>query len=326
MSTIESDVDIGPEDGPAGDATPFGRRAPRISQADVFAAADALLVAGHRPTIDRVRMRLGRGSPNTINDHLDAWWAKLGSRLRDLPGHEFPQLPERVAQTLQHLWNEALEEAHQALHDTLAERERTSAQRELALQMRERELGEREHAATARATALEQSLSFAREQLTAANQRAERLESALQQRDTEVGRLQTRIEDLEHTLADFRTKLETAETEHQAERTRLEERHAAAEGRWLREVDGARQSVKDAAKEHERQFKALRNQLDLHQSERENLRQQLGDARSELKAAHAVRAHLEERLRRLQDVAPHPKSPAAATKRARRPAKKARPG
>src|SRR5271163_134766 len=78
------------------------RRAPRISQADVFRAADELLVQGDRPTIDRVRMRLGRGSPNTINDHLDAWWAKLGSRLRDLPGHEFPQLPERVAQALQH--------------------------------------------------------------------------------------------------------------------------------------------------------------------------------------------------------------------------------
>ena len=62
--------------------TPFARRAPRIAQTDVFRAADELLLEGHRPTIDRVRMRLGRGSPNTINDHLDAWWAKLGSRLR----------------------------------------------------------------------------------------------------------------------------------------------------------------------------------------------------------------------------------------------------
>jgi Plasmid replication region DNA-binding N-term len=70
-------------------------------------------VEGHRPTIDRVRMRLGRGSPNTINDHLDAWWGKLGARLRDLPGREFPQLPERVGQSLQRLWSEALEGAHE---------------------------------------------------------------------------------------------------------------------------------------------------------------------------------------------------------------------
>ncbi len=74
----------------------FARRAPRISRVDVFQAADALLVEGHRPTIDRVQMKLGRGSPNTINDHLDVWWTKLGSRLRDLPGQEFPHLPERV--------------------------------------------------------------------------------------------------------------------------------------------------------------------------------------------------------------------------------------
>src|SRR5882672_7693786 len=86
-------------DGYTAPAALAARRAPRISQVDVFRAADELLVQGDRPTIDRVRMRLGRGSPNTINDHLNAWWAKLGARLRDLPGQEFPQLPERVAQS-----------------------------------------------------------------------------------------------------------------------------------------------------------------------------------------------------------------------------------
>src|SRR5689334_10158495 len=65
-------------------------RAPRISQEEVFRAADGLLLEGYRPTIDRVRMKLGRGSPNTINDHLDSWWTRLGARLRDLPNREFP--------------------------------------------------------------------------------------------------------------------------------------------------------------------------------------------------------------------------------------------
>jgi hypothetical protein len=75
-------------------------RSPRISPADVFQAADALLIEGYKPTIDRVRMRIGRGSPNTIQDHLEVWWAHLGSRLRDVPGREFPELPERVALAL----------------------------------------------------------------------------------------------------------------------------------------------------------------------------------------------------------------------------------
>jgi hypothetical protein len=87
----------------ARDPLPASRRAPRLSEADVFAAADELLIAGHRPTIDRVRMRLGRGSPNTINDHLDTWWGRVGARLRDIPGREFPQLPDSVAQILQKL-------------------------------------------------------------------------------------------------------------------------------------------------------------------------------------------------------------------------------
>ncbi len=141
MSTIEREVG-------ESEATPESvlapvTRAPRISQDDVFRAADELLLDGHRPTIDRVRMRLGRGSPNTINDHLDAWWAKLGSRLRDLPGREFPHLPERVAHALQALWNEALDSARLALQDTLAERERTLIQRDEALQRREQETTER---------------------------------------------------------------------------------------------------------------------------------------------------------------------------------------
>jgi len=42
---------------------------------DVDRAADALLREGERPTIERIRARLGRGSPNTINPLLDAWWS-----------------------------------------------------------------------------------------------------------------------------------------------------------------------------------------------------------------------------------------------------------
>src|ERR1700736_4202043 len=152
MSTREEDVN-----GDTGGAlAQYARRAPRISQADVFRAADELLVEGHRPTIDRVRMRLGRGSPNTINDHLDAWWARLGSRLRDLPGREFPHLPESIAPPLQQLGNEALEAARAVLQDTLAQQEARLGQQAQELAMREQALIEREHAASARGTALEE--------------------------------------------------------------------------------------------------------------------------------------------------------------------------
>jgi hypothetical protein len=80
-----------------------------------------------------------------------------------------------------------------------------------------------------------------REQLLAANQRADRLETHVQGRETECERLRVRFDSLEADIAQLRHKLEVAATAHQAERTQLEERHAATEGRWL--VNKAGQSA-----------------------------------------------------------------------------------
>ena len=38
-----------------------------IQEDDVWGAADALLAEGLRPTIERVRQKIGRGSPNTVS-------------------------------------------------------------------------------------------------------------------------------------------------------------------------------------------------------------------------------------------------------------------
>ena len=320
MSTREDDFQTGDEVDDDGAVTPFVRRAPRISQVDVFQAADALLVEGHRPTIDRVRMRLGRGSPNTINDHLDGWWAKLGSRLRDLPGHEFPELPERVAHALQHLWNEALDGARIALQGTLLAREQAIAQHEQALEAQSRELAVREQGLATRAAGLEDSLALAREQLAAANRRAETLETTLQARDMECGRLHTRIDALEASGADLRGRFDTTTAAYQTERAKLQEKYAATETRWLMEVDRGRQGAKEAAKDHERQLKELRGSIASLQSDRDHLNQELVEARSEVKTALAVREQLEERLRAM--TTPPQRTPRTARpqgKRSRKP-------
>jgi chromosome segregation ATPase len=309
MSTVESDLHIEDEHETDGAVAPLVRRAPRISQSDVFRAADELLLDGRRPTIDRVRMRLGRGSPNTINDHLDAWWAKLGARLRDLPGREFPQLPERIAYTLQQLWNEALEGAREALQATLLEREQSLAQHEAALQERAQQLTEREQAAAVRGSALEESLSLAREQLSATNQRAAGLEKSLQERDGECARIRTQLERLDASATEARAQFDAAAAAHHGERAQLQERYARAESHWLLEVDRARQQAKEAAKDHERDMKELRRRVEALQGEREQLRQDLLEVRAECKMAVAVREQLEERLR----AASH-----AATERATR--------
>jgi len=293
VTTPENQTDIGAESDAADAVVPFTRRAPRISQADVFQAADELLLQGDRPTIDRVRMRLGRGSPNTINDHLDAWWLKLGARLRDIPGQEFPQLPEPVSQTLLHLWKQALDGARAALQATLAERERALVERERALEISAGELTERERAASLRMAALDESLALAREQLVAANQRAQALEENAQERGAECGRLRARIQTLETACAKASEKVEAAAAAHHTERTHLQERHDAAESHWMLELDRSRHEAKEAVRDHERQLKQLRTQIGSLHDDRDQLRNQLAEARAELKASIDVRAQLE---------------------------------
>jgi hypothetical protein len=300
MSTPEDDPETGEEVDADSAVAPFVRRAPRISQADVFRAADELLLQGDRPTIDRVRMRLGRGSPNTINDHLDTWWVKLGARLRDIPGQEFPQLPEPVSQTLLHLWNQALDGARAALQAMLAERERGLLERAAAIETAAHELTERERVATVRTAALEESLALACEQLVAANQRAQALESNAQEREAEYVRLRARIQILETACAQGREKLEAAAAAHKAERTHLQERHDAAESHWMREFDHTRHDAKETARDHERQLKELHAQMRSLHDDRDQLRQQLAEARAELKAAGELRAQLAHHFQRPQ--------------------------
>lgn len=313
--TSDEDDDATLDDAPG---TPV-RRSPRIGQADVFQAADALLLEGNRPTIDRVRVRLGRGSPNTINEHLDAWWLRLGARLRDIPGREFPQLPERTANALLTLWNEALEGAQDTLRVTISARQSEVAAREQAISTAAAALTERETALAARAALLEESITLAKEQLLAANQRAERLEAALADRDSETTRLRARIESAEALAESFREKQDAAVASHRAERLKLEERSQSAESRWLTEVDRMRQT----AKEQERHIKDTQRQVTQLAAERNTLREELQGARAELKTALAVREQLELRLR-AANVRELPQASRKPTKSVSRRAKKGR--
>jgi uncharacterized UPF0160 family protein len=268
--------------GSAQNVAPFVRRSPRISREQVFRAADELLSEGHKPTIDRVRVRLGRGSPNTINEHLDAWWAKLGSRLHGLPGREIPQLPQAVSQTLQQLWNQALEGAREAVHGAQEHREHELLLREQALDAGARDLAERERAAAARQSALEGSLQLAREQLSSANRTVEQLEIALRERDAEQAQSRAWIEALSGASEDLQRRIQAGASAHESERRLLQEQHATAEARWLLEVDRARQALKAAQKDHERVLGELRHQTGT-QAQREHemlLREQALEVRA----------------------------------------------
>ncbi len=88
---------------------PLGPPPRGITQSDVSHAADALLRSGERPTIEKIRAKLGKGSPNTINPMLDAWWKTLSARLDSGPA-ALHRLPESIAHIAEALWMQALEE------------------------------------------------------------------------------------------------------------------------------------------------------------------------------------------------------------------------
>jgi hypothetical protein len=106
--------------------TPYGAPVRGITGRDVELAADALLRAGERPTIEKIRDKIGRGSPNTINPLLDAWWNRLASRLDAGPA-ALHRLPESVAHVAEALWMQALEEGRRR-----AEQETTREARSVA--------------------------------------------------------------------------------------------------------------------------------------------------------------------------------------------------
>jgi hypothetical protein len=92
----------------------FGMPSKGVTQSDVSHAADALLRAGERPTIDKVRAKIGRGSPNTVNPMLDAWWKTLSARLDSGPA-ALHRLPEAVVHIAEALWMHALEESRRRI-------------------------------------------------------------------------------------------------------------------------------------------------------------------------------------------------------------------
>jgi hypothetical protein len=132
-----------------------------ITPADVDRAADSLLREGQRPTIEKVRLKIGRGSPNTINPLLDAWWSRLAGRLDAGPA-ALHRIPEPVAQAAEALWLTALDEARRRaqLESGSSRKALANERQELTVQahilsIREQELKDRLAAADQRTARLE---------------------------------------------------------------------------------------------------------------------------------------------------------------------------
>ena len=177
-----------------------------VGAVDVALAADALLRDGLRPTIERIREKLGRGSPNTINPLLDQWWKGLAARLSGGP-EMLERIPASAFHVLEALWVQlqiaARDRAAVALAGERGETNRNAQNLEVrsqVLSLREGELNERLRRQEDRLRALEDQLLAVSGQLkraeldgSAARTRAKNLDAELADARARITALLTRV-------------------------------------------------------------------------------------------------------------------------------------
>jgi len=206
-----------------------------ITQEQVNAAADALVAASERPTVEKIRAQLGTGSPNTVTRMLEAWRGALATRMGQML--VLPEVPGDVGQAFAEVWRLAVAHAAAIAQASLAQEQNALLAAQTSL-TQERKIWE---IAIAEAQELAQSAGQAREvaqtRLTdvqrLVEQQAGQLAELVQQRDG----LQLRADQLAEAF-DTHKNVVTAEREGQAAHVR------AVEDRAHAEIDRAREETK----------------------------------------------------------------------------------
>lgn len=228
-----------------------------ITESDVWKACDALLLAGARPTIERVRQHIGSGSPNTVGPHLDSWFKSLGPRITGEAARDMgPDMPAAVAEAAQQLWKQALEQTRSdfeirvrnGLQDAIANVE--------AAKERAAHADAAAFDAVAKTNRLQTDLSALRSVLE-----QERLDRATV--EAHLGQALSRIEEMTQQAERQRMQLQQAQDAYSADLAKAREAVIAADARAdgaskraLLEIDQARQALLKA----ERQTDTLRRE------------------------------------------------------------------
>ena len=213
-----------------------------ITQDQVSDVADQLLLAGERPTIERIRTALGTGSPNTVNRLLDAWWVSLGERLTNAQSKiTLPEAPEEIAALAGQFWEKALFAA--MAHATAlleAERQDVAELRAVLAAKRVQYDDQVAQMTSERDTAIGER--------DAANVRVADLQRLL---DLQSAQLSDMATDRDNARLDATTAMEkliatqnaliAKEASWADTRIAMEASHTAMQHRWLGEVDRARQ-------------------------------------------------------------------------------------
>jgi DNA repair exonuclease SbcCD ATPase subunit len=227
-----------------------------ITQDQVSAAADALVTAGERPTVEKIRAQLGTGSPNTVTRMLDTWRGALATRLSQVLA--LPDVPADVGRAFIEVWRLAVAQAGSLAQTALAHEQNALLAAQSSL-TQERKLWE---IALAEAQAQAQNADQAREVAETrladiqrlVEQQAGQLTELMQQRDG----WQQRAKQLDDAFEAHNSSL-AAEREAQSAHVR------AVEDRAHAEIDRAREETKTlqaTLRRQEREASTLASRLE----------------------------------------------------------------
>ena len=202
-----------------------------ITQEQVNVAADALVAAGENPTVEKIRARLGTGSPNTVVRMLDTWRSALAQRMQDVLA--LPEVPVEVGQAFTELWRLAVAHASMSATDALTHEKNAlfAAQTSLVQERKVWEIALAEaQSNVAECTA---KLAHADVQLTERHALLTQLESQRADLQQQRDRLTVQLEEQRAGLEILRV-----------DRAALQEHMHTVEDRAHRQIDEARQETK----------------------------------------------------------------------------------
>ena len=76
-------------------------------------AAFEMLMSGTKPSVQKIREELGKGSDKTILDGLNEFWSELGQLIQDW--RTYPKIPDDLAKAMNEWWHLAMKQSHLSL-------------------------------------------------------------------------------------------------------------------------------------------------------------------------------------------------------------------
>lgn len=228
-----------------------------ITQEQVNDAADGLVAAGQKPTVEKIREALGTGSPNTVIRMLEVWRGTLAQRLHEVI--TLPDLPPEVGQGFAAVWRVAVTHAETLARAALTE-EQNALYADRTSLIQERKVWE---------------IAVAEAHATAADATAELNAGKLQlaERKEFIGQLSMQAADLQlqrDTLQEQVTALQSKVSALHAECAAANEHMREIEDRAHRQIDHGRQETKAVQLHLEREQRAHTKTLsDLKMQEKE---------------------------------------------------------